>query len=324
MELHAKVGLVASAWSMFEFTVNRCIWMLAGLNPVAGACITAQIVNMASRIDCLLALMKLRSIDEKFLMQANKLKQTTYGTQEKRNRLIHDPFVYHSKTRMAGQIEITAKGGKPVFRVKEISMDEVVNTHKEILRRIEDFSAIEHGIVSALDTLPDIPQPAADPMAVQMVLKTLKISPVTKHLICTGPIITSSRPQVSPCRNANRRQRRIFLPKSVRAHRRAATRHAVTAATAALRSDGSSSRSAGRKAPQRKSPQSSGLSCGPYCQEGASLDSLALEAVTALARALHRQGVLKMDDYLRSLSHAAISAITLGRKSAQKNFCNTS
>lgn len=169
VNLHAEVGLVASGWAMIEFQINQCIWMLAKLNPVAGACITAQIISMAPRLDCLLALMKLRSIDHNLIGRVEKFKQNIYGTQEKRNRMVHDPFVYNRMTRKAGKIEITAKG-TPVFRVKEVSLSEVNELHKEILRRQETLGDILASISALRDTLPDIPQPDDDPTQVTMVL----------------------------------------------------------------------------------------------------------------------------------------------------------
>lgn len=169
--LHAQVGIIASGWAMLEFQINQCIWLLADLNPVAGGCITAQIVPLGSRIDCLLALMKLRSIDGKWIRELNAFKQVSYGTGEKRNRLIHDPVVYDRRSGGAGQIEITAKG-TPVYRVKTVDLKEIEDLHLEITKRLSEFGDIRNAILAARETLPKIPAPEADPMQVTFVLDT--------------------------------------------------------------------------------------------------------------------------------------------------------
>ena len=169
MLFHGAVGVIASGWAMLEFQMNQCIWLLADLNPVAGACITAQIVPLGSRIDCLLALMKLRSIDPKWIVKLNAFKQMAYGTGEKRNRLIHDPVVYNRRDSGVGQIEITARG-TPVYRVKPVDQKDIDALHKEITKRLSEFGDIRNAIFAARKTLPQIPAPEADPMQVTFVL----------------------------------------------------------------------------------------------------------------------------------------------------------
>ena len=177
--LHAEIGLVSSGWSMFEFQMNTCIWTLAGVNPVSGACITAQIFSINPRIDCLLSLMALREVDSKWIKRTNSFKQLAITTQEKRNRLIHDPIIYDLHSRQAGQIEITAKA-KPVFRIKTLSLEDVVRVRRDVLHVLDQFGDIAEGVLATRDTWPEIPRPEADPMQVIFVLDTKGRSQTTR------------------------------------------------------------------------------------------------------------------------------------------------
>lgn len=167
--IHAEIGMLASAWAMLEFKINECIWILAKINPVAGGCITAQIYTLNSRIDCLLSLMKLRMIEQDLINKLNQFRTKVAATAEMRNRMIHDPIVYNQASKRAGQIEITSKG-KSVFRVKELTIEEIKKLHKEIVKRLDEFRLIYLGILSVRDALPDIPKPESDPTDIPVYL----------------------------------------------------------------------------------------------------------------------------------------------------------
>ena len=47
---YALVGNIASDWSTLEYLVNDCIWASAKLDEQLGACITAQIFSLTSRL----------------------------------------------------------------------------------------------------------------------------------------------------------------------------------------------------------------------------------------------------------------------------------
>jgi hypothetical protein len=55
--IYALVGRVASGWSHVEHTLDEIIWELAGIEPIKGAAMTAQIMGAYSRFKAILALL---------------------------------------------------------------------------------------------------------------------------------------------------------------------------------------------------------------------------------------------------------------------------
>ena len=103
------IAKVAANWSSLEYLINTCIWELAEVQPAPGACMTAQIGTMPARLAALLALMKLRHVEEKLIAKVNKSAERVRGPNELRNRLIHDQWAndLHRPGGM-GRIEIVA------------------------------------------------------------------------------------------------------------------------------------------------------------------------------------------------------------------------
>ena len=122
----AAIGRVASAWALFEFHINSAVWDLSHLNSEQGACITAHIYNVNSRIKALLALVgivhdqlpeSVRMADAKNPDSLPKLKKKLKKLADdrieplsrKRNRVIHDAWMVGKKTGQVAQLRLTAE-----------------------------------------------------------------------------------------------------------------------------------------------------------------------------------------------------------------------
>ncbi len=94
--IYALVGQVASEWAHLEHFLDLIIWELAGVPDREGACITAQLMGASPRYRTIIAQLTLRSKQhpkfERFITKVNSLNGQTYDPQERRNRIIHDPW----------------------------------------------------------------------------------------------------------------------------------------------------------------------------------------------------------------------------------------
>lgn len=142
---YREIGKVAANWAAFETIAVSALWMLADVKDEPGACLTAQIPNMARRMDALEALLRLRGASDFLLRKVHKFGSDTYGLQEQRNRIVHDPW-HVDKDGQLNRLEITAKGklkfGHIPFAVAEITravflISEHIKRFSELMREID-------------------------------------------------------------------------------------------------------------------------------------------------------------------------------------------
>jgi hypothetical protein len=176
-ELHAQSGIIfehigrlASDWATIELLVNDCIWKLADVTPVLGACVTAQIFTINNRLMALISLMKLRGFPEEFIKEMNQFSDSLRGPSEKRNRAIHDPVFVAPETGDVGRLEITAQR-KPVLEMKPVSEDILLEDRTAIFYRTQELLRLRDRILAKLPTLPEIPKSSDLPIDLRLVLQ---------------------------------------------------------------------------------------------------------------------------------------------------------
>lgn len=103
-----EIGRVANAYSQLEFKMNDAIWELANVARSAGVCMTAQMIGPGPRIRCLLALLKFRNASDALIREFNKIGEKIEGVARRRNRYVHDPFVFNPDTGEIHRMESTA------------------------------------------------------------------------------------------------------------------------------------------------------------------------------------------------------------------------
>src|SRR5258708_6154338 len=90
--MHALVGQVAAKWSQVEHFLDRAIWLLAKIDDKTGACLTGQIIGSFGRLTAIYALCVHRGLDPKIIDQLRKLSKNMKGSQDRRNRILHDAW----------------------------------------------------------------------------------------------------------------------------------------------------------------------------------------------------------------------------------------
>ncbi len=172
-----QMGRLASDWALLELAINECIWKLANVAPVLGACITAQIFTINNRLFALMALLRLRGFDEELVKKINGFADDLRGPAEKRNRVIHDPIFVSPELNKVGRLEITAQR-KPVFEMKEVSVQTLKEARLEINACLNTFMDYRAVIFETLPTLPEIP--ASSPLPINLTLVVQKQSPTSE------------------------------------------------------------------------------------------------------------------------------------------------
>src|SRR5262245_50287134 len=108
--IYSYVGRVASEWAHVEHTLDQIIWQLAGTQEKQGACITAQVNGAYNRCKAIIALLKAQQSEAatRLVSRVNDLANTSNGPNEKRNRIVHDPWYIYTDRAQVGQFRSMA------------------------------------------------------------------------------------------------------------------------------------------------------------------------------------------------------------------------
>jgi hypothetical protein len=156
-EHYAALGQVAASWSLFEYTIDYCCWMVAGLRSDVGACFTSQIMGPAKKLDTLASLLNLYALPQ-VATALNKMGTTIRNLGDERNRALHDMWLADEETGEPHRFEISAKKTVtiktipvPTAALQDLSM--------RILKQHDAFDVVMDPVLAQLPTLPDTPEP---------------------------------------------------------------------------------------------------------------------------------------------------------------------
>lgn len=152
---YCAIGRIASAFSYFEFRINQLIWQLSTIDDERGACVTSHIYTFSARTKALLALIELihdqtpekirddakaEGLDLMALRADLKKLFDKKGEplSRKRNRVIHDTWMYGKKTGAIVQIRQTAER-KLDYGFKPASIEDVDKWWQQIQQADQEF-----------------------------------------------------------------------------------------------------------------------------------------------------------------------------------------
>lgn len=92
-ELYGNIGRVAADWAALEATVDWATWEVANLSNEVGVSLTSQINGPGRKLDGLIAVATAVGVAPKHLAQLNKIAKETISAGERRNRVVHDPWI---------------------------------------------------------------------------------------------------------------------------------------------------------------------------------------------------------------------------------------
>jgi hypothetical protein len=154
-EQYRAIGHVAVRWSRLEANIATQLWRLADVASEPGACLTAQIVGISRLLDALKSLVILRGGSADLVGRLNKFLEKSHGLVEKRNRVIHDDWLFDPPG--PTRLEIKAKGRLVwEFRLESAATVEAVAI--EIAHHTATFYALARRI-AAEQLMPSLRKP---------------------------------------------------------------------------------------------------------------------------------------------------------------------
>jgi hypothetical protein len=145
----AAIGRVATSWALLEVLIDQRIATLTSATSESIACITAQLIGPARRMDALIALARLREFPEALIAELKAISGRIQQLGENRNRVVHDPIFQARKTGDIYKATITAKG-KLVYGAFRTSLDEMQRTEKAIKLMVNEFYELSERLGAAL------------------------------------------------------------------------------------------------------------------------------------------------------------------------------
>lgn len=147
---YKAIGYVVVAWSFMETLIDATSWELAQVDQQHGACLTSQIAGSSRKLDALLALIRYRvapspALDKKL----NRFAKDTMGLAERRNRVIHDPWVSWAKDGKIRRFEISARKNLKV-EAEEHTTERVMALALEITNHAETFRSLMNEVQQIL------------------------------------------------------------------------------------------------------------------------------------------------------------------------------
>ena len=137
--LYAAIGIIASAWSIFERWIDTAIWELAGLDKETGACLTSQIQSVRAKLITVEALAHLKGASPETLKDLRRFTNDTEGPTRRRNMVIHNPI---EEVGIDITLRIVSANRMLIFDNHPITHDDVTALHKDIMKLIGRFKAM--------------------------------------------------------------------------------------------------------------------------------------------------------------------------------------
>ena len=138
------VGIIASAWAQLEFYADSTSWRLASVPPEIGACFSANLGSIHLKLRSLYALLELRGASSKTLKEVRKFQNRISGTADKRNRVVHDPWVTAVWPGGQGMSQMVSRADQKgrEFGPKIRPLAYLVEINQEIMKRTSEFFKI--------------------------------------------------------------------------------------------------------------------------------------------------------------------------------------
>ncbi len=147
---YIAIGKVASNWAAFEALVNSLLWQLAKVHDDRGACLTAQIANVARSLDALASLVRLEGGSETVLKEINRFAEKTGKLSRRRNRIIHDPWTMSPNLVEPHRLEISAQK-RLIFQLQATPLDDILALVDAIDDHMDEFDKLANAVLVEIE-----------------------------------------------------------------------------------------------------------------------------------------------------------------------------
>jgi len=142
-KLYEAIGRVAAAWSYLEALIDTASIEIVPIPAEIGVCFTAQIAGSGRKLAAYISLARYsRKLSGKLIQELDEFAQATARVAERRNRYVHDVWVYdYPKTPQ--RLEATANKilrleyvDTPIEKIKKLA--EEINDHADKFAKISE------------------------------------------------------------------------------------------------------------------------------------------------------------------------------------------
>lgn len=144
--------MIASSWAQLEFFIDSTSWRLANIKPETGSCFSANLGSIHLKLKTLYALLELHGASKKLLKDFRAYQNRISGTADKRNRVVHDPWmpaVWPGGQGMSQFVSRADTKGRE-FGAKVVPLNHLIKINQEIMRRTHDLFKLRDRITSEL------------------------------------------------------------------------------------------------------------------------------------------------------------------------------
>lgn len=129
---YALAGQLSAVWAHIEFTLDATIWEMSGSVGSTGPSITAQMLGVRPRAHAITAILRGFGAPENLIGKVDSFSQESYKVGHRRNRAIHDVWLWSEADREAYQFRVEADGKKLGFGLEQRPLSALQHDLEEI------------------------------------------------------------------------------------------------------------------------------------------------------------------------------------------------
>ncbi len=134
--IFAQIGRVASAWAHFEQELDQSIIAISGSDERSLQCVLTQFISSAPRIRAFTALCREKNVgNEAWFKSASLFLQKNNSVAEKRNRVVHDPWMIDTVSNTVFQRSVLSEKNTSRLDMRLVARDE--EQLVEVIRAID-------------------------------------------------------------------------------------------------------------------------------------------------------------------------------------------
>jgi hypothetical protein len=145
-----EIGRIATTWAKFEHWIDQAIWLLAGVDPRKGACVTTQINSIHGKFRALIGLMVEANRPADAIKVANQMASEAGEVVQIRNRFAHGPLDmginFEKRAFEVYMRQVGLKGRELEFKTSPLTKEDLDKAQKRVsdlyLRLIKNWALI--------------------------------------------------------------------------------------------------------------------------------------------------------------------------------------
>lgn len=138
---YAAIGRVAANWAFLEQEIDDQTVKIGAIPKLQALCLTAQVIGPARKLDALFAVANLYEPPKKLMRELETVAKEITSVAERRNRVVHDPWLLISPKERAFRFEKSAR--------RKLKADLVHYPTRKVAKLAEEIDALTERLSKA-------------------------------------------------------------------------------------------------------------------------------------------------------------------------------